>query len=232
MAQSREASRQDERIVAVFDVDETLIRIKSMFAFLTFALSQREGTHQGKQHADAIAARMRQAARYKSRAEVNREFYRLFAGWPAAEIRSLAVDWFASVDEPGLYHGQVLARWRDHKARGDLMVMLSGSARHFLSPLADHLGADHLLAIDLEEDAQGHLTGEISGIQTIGNGKRDALEHLLKQLDGTPMLFGYGDHASDQPFLALCDHPIAVLSPEAAAQPAPWHRDMASLVVC
>jgi HAD superfamily hydrolase (TIGR01490 family) len=216
--------------IAVFDVDETLIRVKSMFGFLTFALEQRKGTDAGRRDAQEIVAGLRQMAQHMPRNAVNRAFYRHFRNWPEAEIRDLAAAWFASVNCDGLYHPEVLARFREHQRLGHETVLLSGSAKLFLAPLALFLGADLLLAIRLEVAEDGLLTGEITGTQTIGEGKRDALNALLTASGAGAVLHGYGDHVSDRPFLELCDHRTVVLS-DRRARALDWPEDYERLAV-
>lgn len=202
--------------VAVFDVDETLIRRKSMFDFLEFVMCQALGLEAGSACTEVHVARLRKLAKSKPRTFVNREFYRIFRGWSTSEIERLAKAWFSSVDHPEFYFEDVLKRYRQHKSHGDFIVLLSGSARLFLRPLANLLEPDHVLAIDLEQDEFGILTGEISGIQTIGDGKRIALASILAGLPEWPELFGYGDHPSDFPFLDLCDHAAVVVNQSSA----------------
>lgn len=203
--------------MAVFDFDETLVRGKTMFEFLTYYLVNDFGPIEGATRAQTEINRLRDLAKHRSRSSVNREFYRFFKGEPKIEIEAAAARWFQTVNGPDFYHQEVLDLYRKHQMDGARMVVLSGSATLFLMPFAAHLGVDHLLAINLEADANGILTGEIDGLQTIGEGKRDALEALLSQMDTQPELFGYGDHQSDFPFLELCDHPAFILS-----SPADW----------
>lgn len=223
-------TRSDACPLAVFDVDETLIRIKSMFEFLTFALQQREGGNTGSTHARDRIAELRRMAQTQPRETVNREFYRTFQGWPVSEVVDLAERWFASINTDQLYHDEVRQRYFAHQRLGHVTIFLSGSAKLFLAPLANLFEVDHLLAIDMEA-ANGILTGEIMGIQTIGQGKRDGLEALLGPVKHRTEIFGYGDHASDLPFLEICDH-AAVIVPEGAVSDAQtWHQKLCKIVV-
>lgn len=216
--------------LAVFDVDETLIRIKSMFEFLTFALQQREGHATGTKLAQERVADLRKMAQTQRREDVNREFYRTFQGWTVTDVSDLAEQWFASINSDALYHSEVLRRYLAHQRLGHTTVFLSGSASLFLAPLADHLRVDCLLAINMAA-RNGVLTGEIQGIQTIGTGKRDALYQLLGPLKHQTKIFGYGDHASDLPFLEICDHASAIVSDGSASNPDAWHHPLSKIVV-
>lgn len=217
--------------VAVFDVDETLIRVKSMFEFLEFALQNHEGLEAGAAKAASFVAELRKTAETKPRAEVNRDFYRYFKGWSADEVRQLARDWFATVNTATFYHPEVLRRFKEHRNLGHHTVFLSGSAELFLVPLAAFLKVDDLIAIHLEEDAFGRLTGEIEGIQTIGVGKKRALMRVIEQMGRPLEIYGYGDHASDLPFLELCDHPIAIVGNTDNDTSAAWHHGLSKIVV-
>jgi HAD superfamily hydrolase (TIGR01490 family) len=196
------------RSVAVFDLDETLIRCKSMFSFLEFAFST---TETGKQSHLAALAALKVARKNQSREEVNRQFWRLFAGWHLNRLDTLAEDWFASLVQTNPFYPEVLARFRLHQAEGHQTVLLSGSADFIIAPIARLLAPDAVLAIHLIAMPNGTTNGEIEGVQTIGQGKAVALERFLAEGPRGRSVYGYGDHASDLPFLRLCDPAYCVL---------------------
>ncbi len=103
---------------------------------------------------------------------------------------------------------------QQHLAAGDEVLLLSGSASFIIAPIAAHLGVTQIKAIDLELEPDGQtLTGEIAGVQTIGQGKAVALAQFLNELPQTPTdIAGYGDHESDLPFLKCCNQQTVVVS--------------------
>jgi len=202
--------------IAVFDVDETLITCKSMFSFLAFAFRQRYGP-EGEARCRAALEGLQAARLNLPREEVNRAYYRLFAGWRMEDLRASASAWFLSLDRKSLFIPETLSRYETHVEAGDTTVLLTGSAGFIVAPIAQLLGADVVLAIELAVDPDGITSGEIAGIQTIGQGKAQALCAyfcLEKPLETV----GYGDHESDLAFLELCDQAFVVT---AADRPTP-----------
>ncbi|MGE5505033.1 MAG: HAD family hydrolase [Actinomycetota bacterium] len=194
---------------AFFDVDDTLISIKSMFRFQEFwyaATGDRAGQ-------DAFAgefAALRAAG--AAREELNRRYYAHFAGRSAAAVAECAERWFAHVEAttPGLWHAPVVARLKAHQAAGIEAVFVSGSFPALLEPVARRLSVGHLLCTTMEQ-AGGRFTGAILPPQTIGDGKARAVAGFLARTHADPAgCFAYGDDISDLPMLAAVGHPTAV----------------------
>ncbi|WP_418516287.1 HAD family hydrolase [Curtobacterium flaccumfaciens pv. flaccumfaciens] len=127
----------------------------------------------------------------------------------------------------GYFHPGVLARLQAHQARGDAIVLVSGSVPALLDVLADELGADHVLATKMRVDS-GAFTGEIDE-PMIGDRKTDAVRELAAdcRLD-LACSSAYGDHASDVPFLELTGIPVICGTPGtvewAVAEDRGWSR--------
>ena len=58
---------------------------------------------------------------------------------------------------------EMLERVRWHRAEGHAVVIVSASLGAYLRPLAERLGIDAALAVELVTDADGMLTGEVVG---------------------------------------------------------------------
>ncbi len=200
-----------EAAVAVFDVDETLITVKSMFRFLAFHLERRHGREDGRRHYASALAELEEARRRSDRSTVNRAFWRLFRGEPLSALVAEAEAWVADeTREAGFFNDVVRERLAEEREAGRAIVYLSGSADFILRPIVARLGGGEIVAIRLET-REGVCTGEIVGIQTIGAGKCAALlAHLAatgRALEGSS---AYGDHLSDLPFLELATHPHVI----------------------
>jgi HAD superfamily hydrolase (TIGR01490 family) len=216
-------------VFAVFDVDETLIDCKSMFSFLEYALRDRSGEAAGSRDYRAALGKLQQARQSQTREAVNRLFYLTFAGWSLDHLALLAEGWFAFGRARSLYVPEVLERFRQHQIDGHQTVLLSGSATFIIAPIARHLGATHTLAVDLIRLVDGTTNGQIDGLQTIGEGKAIALKQLIDIHGPARRLIGYGDHASDLPFLSMCDDAYCVVS---AGKPFPqWAANLTPLEV-
>ncbi|NKI40580.1 HAD family hydrolase [Streptomyces physcomitrii] len=193
---------------AFFDVDDTLVRVKTMFSFLAFHYRYR-----GEPDLVYERARDRLKSLHReghTRADVNRVYYRLYQG---AGHRALAEEgrlWFRESERSGdFFHGPAVAALREHLAAGDLVVLVSGSFYAPLDPIAAALGAHVALGTEpLTED--GRLTGEVVE-PMIGAGKGRAARRLAEErgLD-LAECWAYGDHASDLELLTSVGHPVAV----------------------
>ncbi|MCU1646992.1 MAG: MmfP [Nocardia sp.] len=190
---------------AFFDVDETLITVKSMFAFQRFWLA--EHGDDGTEYARLSGEVKERAAAGVPREEVNRHYYRAYRGVPAADLAAAGRRWFAAFTAEGAaYYTDAVETLCAHRDSGVVTVLLSGSFAAPLAPVAAALGADHLIATNLVADENGVLTGEIER-PMIGPGKADAVvRFLLAQGISVENTYGYGDHASDLPFLRSVTH--------------------------
>lgn len=194
---------------AFFDVDETLIGIKSMFSFRDFYYLRAFGEEQGAaaQH-HAQAQLQHHIAAGLDRAEVNRLFWVSFRGFAQEDVRQAAQEWHRHVrQQPGYFIPQTLEALREHQRQGTEAVFVSGSCVEILEPLAAELEVRTLLAIRLEVE-DGRFTGKLLPPQTIGAGKRRAIVDLLNENGvAAEECYGYGDHPSDLPLLEAVGYP-------------------------
>ncbi len=194
---------------AFFDVDDTLISIKSMFSFQDFWYNKY-----GDQRArDCFMADMqRRHEPHVSWELLNRLYYRHFAGRRVLDVEQCGREWYAFVcsTNPGFYLPRPVQELREHQRQGREVVFVSGSFAALLQPIARHLGVRHLLATTLEI-VGGRYTGEILPPQTIGAGKAIAISAFLQQVGGrAESCYGYGDDISDLPMLQLVGKPTVV----------------------
>ncbi|MGW2420999.1 HAD family hydrolase [Streptomyces sp. NPDC001709] len=196
------------RRVAFFDVDETLLVGKSMVEFLRYWVA-RDG--RGDAEFRSAMAELRAVAEGAGRAAANRAYYRRFAGVPGAELAEAGRRWYAQYRRrPNAFVASTVAALAAHRAAGDLLVLVSGSCRAMLDPLAADIGADKVLCTELAIGADGRLTSEV-GRPMIGPAKADAAVTLLGSLGvGPDDCFAYGDHASDLDLLTAVGGPRVV----------------------
>ncbi|MEV8032971.1 HAD-IB family hydrolase [Streptomyces sp. NPDC086182] len=181
--------------IAFFDVDETLIDTKSMFSFLEFHLADPDRYR-------AAAGELTRAARAGvPREETNRAYYRNYAGMEQTAVAESGRRWFARERQrDGFFHEEAVRELRRFRAEGCQVALVSGSFRACLDPIAEHLGADHLLCGE-PEVVVGRYTGEVRGVM-IGEAKATAARALMKRSGARPEdCVAYGDHASDLPLL-------------------------------
>jgi HAD superfamily hydrolase (TIGR01490 family) len=198
---------------AFFDVDGTLVRLKTMFSFLDhwFRHSGTMPRLLGPVRAarfDAVRRRYERDGR--PREDLNRMFYRTWRGWRPDEVSALVPQWYGEIRRrvPEFYFPRAVEALREHQARGTEIVFVSGSMVEILRPIAAELGVRHLLATRVAVSG-GRYTGEIIPPQTIGRGKAQAIRSFLAShdVDGGSC-WAYGDDRSDIPMLETVGHAV------------------------
>ena len=194
------------------DVDETLIRPKSMIDFLGHYFTRHGGTAGGRRAARIVADIDDLNRSGAPREEANRHYYRAWAGESCDKVHLEGRRWFLERSgTPDFFITATRRALARHRARGEPIVLVSGSFPAVLTPIAEAVGASELVCTR-QESAGGRLTGEILGDPMIGQGKSAAVRALLERHpESDPQdCFGYGDHLSDLPMLSQVGHPIVV----------------------
>lgn len=189
--------------LAAFDFDGTLAERDTLVPFLR---SQRG-------LARVLAASALSGLRTRERDALKVAIIgRLFRGMPADELDAAGKDYVATL-VPRLRH-EMVERVRWHQDQGHAVIIVSASLGAYLRPLADHLGLDAALAVEMVTGADGLLTGAVVGeLNTRGPQKVARLQAWAATRFGpaSPFeLWAYGDSAGDEEMLALADHPTWV----------------------
>ncbi len=206
---------QGERY-AFFDVDGTLITIKSMFSFRRYCLG-RLGLYRGWKGALRYIThdlKHRSLVRLGAgRERLNRVYYRAFRGVNRAELLGLIDEWYEEINRSGgLYISRTMQILREHRDAGVKVVVVSGSFHELLHPILENIGVDHVLATNLETKG-GEFTGEIVPPQMIGEGKARAVKDFIESKNIDPAAcYAYGDDSSDIPMLSVVGSPALVTS--------------------
>lgn len=211
--------------IAFFDVDETLLSVKSMFEFYEYFLEVVCDTADERQKLRDQAGSVLSPG--IPREEANRLFYRRFAGYAVAEVAAIGRRWFdARLRRGGLFHTDVVDALRGHRALGTITVLVSGSFSACLAPVRAYCEADLAIATQLEA-RDGIYTGEVTRTM-IGAAKVAAARALISEKGvAAADCHAYGDHTSDLGLLRLVGHPVVVgANPEvvAIAETRGWRR--------
>lgn len=98
-----------------------------------------------------------------------------------------------------------------HRRRGERLVMVTATNEFVTRPIARAFGMDVLLAVELERDAHGLLTGEIAGVPTLREGKVTRVQQWLAEqglrLEDVQATF-YSDSMNDLPLLEHVQEPV------------------------
>ena len=101
---------------------------------------------------------------------------------------------------------------RQHQQAGDTVLIVTATNEFVTRPIAQALGVDHLLAVDLARDASGWITGEIDGVPTMRQGKVTRMDAWLAERglrwDAVDSIF-YSDSMNDVPLLEKVNTPVA-----------------------
>jgi HAD superfamily hydrolase (TIGR01490 family) len=203
---------------AFFDLDETLISIKSMFSFLKFYCKRHKNNYLFKSvYFYFIYIYKLKFLSYlgKPREYINLTYYKFFRGIDKKLLKHACEEWFRQNLEKNncFFNINVLSLLEMHKKNGGIPVLVSGSFIECIKPIAKFCGVQHSLAIKLEKDANNKCTGNILQPQTIGSGKMIAIKEFLdkNKFYDYDRCFAYGDHISDKPMLDLVGNPCAVI---------------------
>ncbi|WP_442799229.1 HAD family hydrolase [Pantoea vagans] len=197
-----------QKSAAFFDVDETLITIKSMFDFYAFWCREN---NQMKTLEHYMALFREEVKKGTPREHLNKEYYRQFSGVSYKKLQEAGELWFQSKCNPTLFINSAVAALKQHQDENRLTVFVSGSMRPVLAPVARYLGVTEIICAPLQLTDTGIVTGEIGAPQTIGGGKREALiSFCLKKEINPADCYAYGDDLSDISMLESVGHPVCV----------------------
>ncbi|WP_415883801.1 HAD family hydrolase [Neptuniibacter sp. QD34_54] len=190
--------------VAFFDMDETILNFKSMFSFQSYFYDHAKKTglfsskHEFLEHLESRKSSL-------TREQLNREFYRSFAGRDLIEVKQLAESWFIDTLEKmgdNFWIQPTIDLINQLKSDGYQIVAVSGSSREILAPISRYLSLNDCLSTHTCSDS-GVLNGEIES-SLIGNGKVLAILNYAEETNlNLESCMACGDHISDVHMLEI-----------------------------
>lgn len=101
---------------------------------------------------------------------------------------------------------------RKHQAVGDTVMIVTATNEFVTRPIAQAFGVSELIAVELERDTSGWITGEIKGTPSFREGKVQRVQQWLAHRglgwSDVDMHF-YSDSPNDLPLLERAQHPVA-----------------------
>ena len=193
------------KAAAIFDLDGTVIDCSSERRFFLYLAKQgiigwADFVRWGS------TALWRLPTGPKAALKANRTYLK---GFPADELPDAGRACFTAELEAHVA-SRALDRVAEHEARGDVIVLLSGSLTALAEPFRDVVKAVDVVASELAV-AAGRLTGAISNLQPVAEGKVTHAKSLAASHDFD--LFesaAYADSGSDIPLLEQVREPFAV----------------------
>lgn len=197
--------------LCLFDLDHTLLPIDSDHAWGDFMI--RLGWVDAEAHKRANDAYY---AQYQAGTLVIADYVefstRPFRDRPAETLRAAHARYMAEVIMPNV-KPQALALVRSHLDRGDRVAVITATNEFVTTPIAAALGAPAILAVELERDARGTITGRIHGVPTFREGKVTRTEQWLAsqglQWADFERISVYSDSLNDLPLLERATDPVA-----------------------
>lgn len=194
--------------LAIFDLDETLIHGDCATLW-----SEQMG-RLGWVDPESFMKRNNELMHAYSLGELRMEDYMAFSlepliGRTPEEVEHLVGPWVEDYIEPIIF-SDACKTVAEHRKAGDRILVISASATYLVKPIAERLGIDEVLGIELEVK-HGVYTGNTVGTLTYREGK---ITRLLEWLDAEEEnLEGpsfYSDSRNDLPLLLKVDHPHVV----------------------
>jgi HAD superfamily hydrolase (TIGR01490 family) len=204
-------------VLALFDVDNTLIRGASAFHLVrgmraAGLLSVRDIVGAGWKH-----------ARFTARGEDDRHLasartrgLEVVTGIPVADMARLADDTYLRHTASAVWP-ETLRLAQEHLAKGHQVWLVTASPTFLAGVIAHRLGLTGALGSALEV-SDGAYTGRLEGEFLHGEHKAAAARDLMARTGADPAeCWAYSDSRNDIPLLSLVGHPVVVNPDQALA---------------
>ena len=196
--------------IALFDLDHTLVPFDSDYEWNEFTITM--GWRDGVEFRRLNAGFFEQ---YKAGTLDLHDYVRFATSaireQGAANSIAAHARFMRAVVQKGITE-QALELVRQHADAGAELVIVTATNEFVTRPIADAFGVKNLIAVELERDMQGELTGEIKGTPSFREGKVTRVTKWLadRGLDwnGVETWF-YSDSMNDLPLLEKATHPVA-----------------------
>jgi HAD superfamily hydrolase (TIGR01490 family) len=193
---------------ALFDMDRTLVRRETASLYVRY---QREiGEANWRDSLRTLYWVAQYTLGILDVPEVAKRALQSHAGMHETVLSARCDDWFRRYVEVHVCDlGRVAVK--KHQDAGDILAIVTGATRFAARPLARRLGIEHVIASELEADAEGRLTGRVVDPLCYGVGKIARTEELAQSLgfDLRESTF-YSDSFTDLPLLEHVREPVVV----------------------
>lgn len=197
--------------LALFDLDNTLLAGDSDYNWSLFLI--RQGLLDEKTHHE------RNEQFYLDYKNGNLDIYKFLAfqlkplsEHSMADLNALHAKYMDMVIRPMMTQkAQDLVN--QHKAQGDLCLVITATNSFVTKPIAQAYGIAHLIGTD-PEMVNGAYTGGVAGVPSFQEGKVTRLKLWLaergQELADFEQSYFYSDSHNDLPLMKLVTHPVAV----------------------
>jgi HAD superfamily hydrolase (TIGR01490 family) len=195
-------------VLAIFDVDHTLIRGDSLIWFGRFILKKR--WPRIRDLPDVMNSLFRYFLGFSDSGRVKSAYLRMLCGgMQRSHIKSIVKEFTYEVLLPNVF-AEAKNRIRWHQTKQQQVILLSASPVIYLEELASALNVNGLIGTHLICQ-DGVLTGDLAGKNCKGVEKLERLIAAYKSRDiDWKGSYGYSDSASDIPVLERVGNPIII----------------------
>jgi HAD superfamily hydrolase (TIGR01490 family) len=199
---------ENQRTVAVFDLDRTLSRKDTYLPFLFLALKARP--HRVFNALLLPFAVLSFHLGVRDNAWLKSVFLKAIAG---GATRSQVDVWseklVARLQRKGL-RTRALEQLDYHRAAGHRTILVTASFDFYVRRLAEQLKFDHAICSDAAWTDTGLLTGAFVSENCYGNFKLKQLKNYLPGKRKHWQIIAFSDHHSDLPLLEWADYGVAI----------------------
>ncbi len=193
--------------LAAWDFDGTITQRDTLMGFLAYVAGRRALSAVAARRIVALGRGLRDdATRDRAKERVVGD---LLAGRSLQDLESAGQRYAELLPEQ--FRPEALERIRWHAEQGHSQVIVSASLVYYLRPVAERLGLDAVIGVELAMDDRGVCTGEFAAPNVRGEQKAVRLRAWLDERglgdDARPELWAYGNSSGDDALLAMADHP-------------------------
>lgn len=193
----------ETRRIAAFDFDGTITQRDTLAGFLRQVGGTGLFARSMAAHAPSMIRGLRDdELRDSSKMAV---LGRILAGRPEREVIEHG-ERYAQV-LPLRFRPEVVERITWHRNEGHELVMLSASLVYYLRPVANALGFDHVIGVEMALDDDARLTGNFTTPNVRAAQKELRLRDWLGDDARRIEMWAYGNSSGDEQLLAMADHP-------------------------
>ena len=195
------------RRIAAFDFDGTLTRRDTLAPFLIYACGRRA-------FARAASRAMTAGARTRLGAGAADTHHRdaaksvlladLLGGRDRAWLSDSGANYARRLSNQVRPEMAAQVAW--HRSEGHELVMVSASLCAYLDPFGREHQFDHVIAVSMQSDPSGRLTGLLDGPNVRGPEKAVRFGEWLG--GDSAEIWAYGNSSGDAELLALASHPV------------------------
>jgi phosphatidylglycerophosphatase C len=188
-----------DRSIVAFDFDGTLTTRDSFTAFLAWKAGPWGyfiGLTRLIPHIVAFAF-------HRNRGRLKAAAVARFLGGMTTHDLADAAERFAVQHAQSMFRPDAMQAWRNWRAQGAVMVIVTASPELTIQPFARGLGADLLIGTRLAVDEAGVVTGRLDSPNCRGPEKVKRLKAVFG--DAVALAAAYGDTSGDREMLRIAD---------------------------